>query len=422
MLEACGASGASRVLQPIPTQPKFTPEQRRNLRISGGCESSSGFERFADYTLRGLDQLLTRLPDLDAQMRSLKARLLWEALGELQERRGAGVFVGVYHWSYYQARSAPFDASFVQQLNNSAWIPTSGGGLETPLCTPFEDLGWKTNPFLQAKIKFKPPVIEMLAKEAGIEPGVLDLLRKLGVTSEAELRSILRVEHDETPGTSEVGDDAPSSNQEAEDETADNSASQKQGEESTDSWTNTQPTKLDNAGEGNRDLHQHGESQSHSQGTGVASRKTDQSGSKRTFISYVAASPDDDEGPDPDGLEQEARIQLEERAIAFILGGDDRLQRTPKNNRGFDLFESDGLGLTIRWVEVKAMRGGLEDRPVCLTRAQFDCAWVHGESYWLYIVEHAGDDGRIRLLRIQDPSGKARHFTFDSGWRLIADK
>ena len=47
----------------------------------------------------------------------------------------------------------------------------------------------KTGLLLQSEIRFKPPTIEMLAKEAGIEPSVLDLLRKLGVTSEADLRS-----------------------------------------------------------------------------------------------------------------------------------------------------------------------------------------------------------------------------------------
>ena len=56
-------------------------------------------------------------------------------------------------------------------------------------------LGWKPNPFLHSKIRFKPPIIDQLAKEAGIEPGVLDLLKKLGVTSEARaLRARLGVE------------------------------------------------------------------------------------------------------------------------------------------------------------------------------------------------------------------------------------
>ena len=55
LLEACGAS---RSLETIPVFPNFTSEEKRGLRISGGCEDSSGSEQFTDYSLRGLDELL----------------------------------------------------------------------------------------------------------------------------------------------------------------------------------------------------------------------------------------------------------------------------------------------------------------------------------------------------------------------------
>jgi len=43
----------------------------------------------------------------------------------------------------------------------------------------------------------------------------------------------------------------------------------------------------------------------------------------------------------------------------------------------------------VRWVEVKAMTGTLDNRPVTMSRPQFDCAREHGENYWLYVVERA---------------------------------
>jgi hypothetical protein len=46
---------------------------------------------------------------------------------------------------------------------------------------------------------------------------------------------------------------------------------------------------------------------------------------------------------------------------------------------------------------------------------------MHGESFWLYVVERAGDGDLARVLRIQDPAGKAKYFAFDQGWRKIAD-
>jgi hypothetical protein len=61
----------------------------------------------------------------------------------------------------------------------------------------------------------------------------------------------------------------------------------------------------------------------------------------------------------------------------------------------------------------------LYKRPVGLSRAQFECAREYGEAYWLYVVEHAGTSS-ARIVRIQDPVGKALTFTFDHGWLNIA--
>ena len=66
------------------------------------------------------------------------------------------------------------------------------------------------------------------------------------------------------------------------------------------------------------------------------------------------------------------------------------------------------------------MTGSLTDRPVGLSRTQFDYARAHGDAYWLYVVERAGMDS-ARIVRIQDPAGNARTFTFDHGWLHIAE-
>ena len=139
----------------------------------------------------------------------------------------------------------------------------------------------------------------------------------------------------------------------------------------------------------------------------------------RPFISYVGTHPNDD-GPDPDGLDQAARMQIEGRAIDLIIGLEPALRRTPEGNPGFDLFEADSGGRQIRWIEVKSMTGTLEDRPVGLSHTQFDCAREKGDAYWLYVVEHATDPTQARVLRIQNPIGHARTFTFDHGWSQIA--
>jgi hypothetical protein len=148
-------------------------------------------------------------------------------------------------------------------------------------------------------------------------------------------------------------------------------------------------------------------------------RRTPAGPSGRPFISYVAVNPND-EGLDPDRLDHGARMALEEKAIEAVVSLEPHWRRTPARNPGFDLFEVDPEGHPTRWCEVKAMAGGLEDRPVGMSHTQFECAREHGSAYWLYVVEHA-DSARARIVRIQDPAGKARTFTFDRGWLDAAE-
>ena len=67
------------------------------------------------------------------------------------------------------------------------------------------------------------------------------------------------------------------------------------------------------------------------------------------------------------------------------------------------------------------MTGDLFKRPVGLSRAQFEEAQRRGDRYWLYIVEHANTPERARVVRIQNPAGKAQTFTFDHGWISVAE-
>jgi hypothetical protein len=57
---------------------------------------------------------------------------------------------------------------------------------------------------------------------------------------------------------------------------------------------------------------------------------------------------------------------------------------------------------------------------VGLSHTQFDLAREKREAYWLYVVEQATDPTRGRVLRIQNPAGFAKTFTFDHGWLAVA--
>ena len=297
----------------------------------------------------------------------------------------------------------------------------------------FESLGWKANPFLLTKIAFKPPIIDQLAKEAGIDPAVLDLLRKNpDVVAELVARLGSANSPPETdPEADELsngdvyggaqdlyGDDMPDIPPGVPDPDGGDGVIGGVGRGGQRSTGTGAPRGGDQGNKG-----AHGGVGSHTQRGGNASggpgKRSPGHIGGRPFISYIGAHPNDEE-PDPDGLDQAVRMQIEEKAIQLIIGLEPTLHRTPEGNPGFDLYEIDSSGKQVRWVEVKSMTGSLQDRPVGLSRTQFDCARLHEDAYWLYVVELATDSEGARVLRIQNPAGHARTFTFDYGWSQIA--
>jgi hypothetical protein len=435
LLVSCGAS---RYLVSEATESELVQTEKARIRKEAGLERASWESQPEDFTLRGLTLLLELLPTLKPHEAATRARVLWEALGDL-EARGTAAFYGSYKWGYFhETKTARFDAVFVRLLNQVAWVPNGCGELVPARLVVFENLGWKTNPFLLAKIVFKPPSIDQLAKEAGIDPAALDFLRKHGLTNLADLTSRLgfvdapsepaplpgpeagkQPEADVYDNAKDLyGDDMPdippgTNDPDGGDHAASGTGRGGQGHLGNGAQRSGQNTGGARGGSG-------GHGVTNSQGNGAtAGKRTPGAPGARPFISYIGAHPTEEE-PDPDDLDQEVRMRIELHAINLIVGLEPALCRTPEGNPGFDLFEADAIGKQKRWVEVKSMTGSLKDRPVGLSRAQFDFAREKGDAYWLYVVEHATEPTQARILKIQNPAGQARTFTFDSGWVDIA--
>ena len=393
LLEACETP---RNLCPIEIDGtnRFNREELSEIRQKAGWARSTGGDEIKDRKLHGLDELLTQFPTLEAEIREKKAALLWNSLSDLA-KQSLSVFAGTYSWYYGRGpkHSAEFDAVFVVKLNETAWIPGADGELHRPEFVSF-DLGWDKNPFLELKIRFKSPDIEILAQEVGIDSGILELIKERGL-SERDLRAFLdkRDESGESESTDsgETGEMVPSQN----------------GDSVTELGLEA------SVGQGDAiDRESHG-------GGGDNKASTD-SASTREFISYLQIHPDQEE-PDPDNLDHEKRMNLEAEAIERILTHERDWRRTEKNNPGYDLYKVDSSGRQSCWCEVKAMKKSLQNRPVGISHTQFGGAIEHGESFWLYVVEYADDDEKYRIVKIQDPFGKARTFTFDHGWLEVAD-
>lgn len=439
--ELLASCGASRYLMPEAASSSLGYLEKERIRREAGLQRASWESPLEDFTLRGLTQFLDFLPTLKFEEAAARVQVLWDALVDL-EARNTAAFYGSYKWGYsHEMRTARFDAAFVRMLNQVAWVPNADGELVRPGLVVFETLGWKPSPFLLTKITFKPALIDQLAEQTGIDPAILDLLRR-DPAIVAELASRLS-RANATPGPAtdvEPGVDRPSGDNDVygneKDLYGDDMPEIPPGTPDPDggddpsigTWRGGQSRSRSGmsrgGGDGSEGTHSgsggHGASSGKGSGNGGAQgKRTPGHAGGRPFISYVGAHPDDS-GPDPDGLDQAERMQIERRAIDLIIKLEPALRRTPEGNPGFDLYEADSSGKQTRWVEVKSMTGSLEDRPVGLSHTQFDCARQKRDGFWLYVVEHATNPTQARVLKIQDPFGHAQTFTFDRGWGEIA--
>lgn len=420
LLEECGAVSYWRPVRKdhaawnsaLPKE--FLAELREK---SGYAQTSWQSDTIVDWELSGLKDVLAQLCFLNPRDQRIRAKYIWEELVQLEGRRGKAVFRAEYRWTHYGNRRQQFDSAFIRQLNGSDWIPTTdeSAGLRRPNRVLFDSLGWPDDPFVLSKIRFKPPIVDQLATEAGFEPAMLDRLKVLGITSLEDLEKRLPDQPDEGGELTDgdlVGDAVDGLDVAVPDPPSIGDPAAETGPASGDSGT--RPTTADGGLRPSEGPRLGGE-----RVAGDSSRREKANNAKagRTrFVSYVAVGGNDDR--DPDGLVHEDRMALERKAIAFILDHEPEWERTSQNNEGFDLFKvADGQ--ECAWCEVKAMKGTLDDRPVGMSRAQFKCAQEHGEAYWLYVVEQAGSE-YARIVRIRDPAGKAKTFTFDKGWLNVA--
>jgi hypothetical protein len=418
--------GTSRYLDTVTQTETLSSEECFSLRQRFGDTGCSNNEKVDDHTLHGLDGILRRISELPSEEASARCHLLWEALGDVIQDKRQAVVKGRYSWFYYSQRSITFDAAFIRTLKKSAWVPAPDGRITTPDEVVFERIapGWLPNPVLQSALTFRSSELEEFAKAAGFDIGILSILKKSGITNEAELKQRLGLtDEDETADDHEL-DDSASLNDELHD---DNGVKGVDHNEKTVGSAGGKKKQEEGGGIGDvSGRFSRGGSRSGgiaaSTGMGQSSSSTIKKAhaGRTEFFSYLKTQPvevDDDEFADAETHDE--RMRVEKVAIEHIRKLEPDLQPTPRGNKGFDLLGTGKDGHQNRWIEVKAMVGTLANHPVGMSQAQFKTAQEKEHRYWLYIVEQALSD-EPRILKIQDPAGNARTFTFDAGWSEIA--
>lgn len=139
-----------------------------------------------DWTLEGLDEVLSLLPRLPPVDRSARSAHLWNALREYAQSAGAGShWSGFVRWFYYTDRSRAFDAAFLVALRDSAWVSDPGGVLRRPKEVVFSSLDWPDDPGLREKLGF----LSDEDKQHRERDEMLTILEEWGVRTPDELRS-----------------------------------------------------------------------------------------------------------------------------------------------------------------------------------------------------------------------------------------
>ena len=421
-------AGALDYLRPMERRNRLSREEMAALSDLSGLPRSSGAKDVVvDWDIAGLDGILEVLPTLPESEQSERSALLWEALRDLEHNRSQGVFSATYRWSYYGNHSTEFTPRFLEQLANVPWVYVDGG-LHVPDSVMFEDTGWREHPFLQSKIRFKPPIIDELALHAGFEPEMLDLLKLRGIRTVDDLRQLLPDEPEEAPEEADAAPSEPAHADPTEAGDEDDDQSDSEGGPDVDSTEADSSTSL-----GTRDLlHWDTEDEAamepvgseHSStrtggGSGASRKQRNRvRGTRTIFHSFVGVWHDDVDA-DPDSAIYEERMALEDAAIGLILRQEPDLVRMPAGNPGYDLEERDRAGKLLRVVEVKALRVPFDERPAAISSAQFEAAQRLGAQFWLYIVERAGQPD-AKVIRIHDPIAQASYFSFDKGWTQVA--
>jgi len=104
---------------------------------------------------------------------------------------------------------------------------------------------------------------------------------------------------------------------------------------------------------------------------------------------------------------------------SLLLSSKNYFQKAPINNKGFDLYEKDQSGQTIRYIEVKTLTGRWGEGGVGITKHQLEFALKQKDKWWLFVVEGINTDNP-KIYQFKNPVIEANRFMFDSSWKQLA--
>ena len=104
---------------------------------------------------------------------------------------------------------------------------------------------------------------------------------------------------------------------------------------------------------------------------------------------------------------------------SLLLSSVNYFEKAPTNNKGFDIYEKDQTGQTIRYIEVKTLTGQWGEGGVGITEHQLEFAQKQKDKWWLFVVEGINTEN-LKVYQFKNPVVEANRFMFDSSWKQLA--
>jgi hypothetical protein len=396
-----------------------------------------------DYNLEGLEYFLARLKNIDGTNTHRCSLLLWNLL-LLFEGDDTKVS-GVYRWKRFDDFRALFDSRFLKLLREHMWLIGRDGKLHIPsevLASELPD-DFRKSEWLEAKLKMKPPVLEQLAQEAGIDVGVLEHLRNNPETM-ALVKQIMAQQTPSLSGSLGVSNVDPQDTTvvtSITNQTPDNgSGSSTQVVDIGTSDGNLSTTKTGNNGDGSKTVEDSSQEMGSkggrdgATGTGVSLTPDDKTHTKQSdsgathpkqsrLLTYVAPPGEMAKTSESDSDRAKQNRDTEEigrqRACEYEQSRGREPHPQSVTHKGYDIESFDPRTGDKRFIEVKASTNEWGEQGVGLTPSEFDAAKRLGEGYWLYVVERA-DSPDYRIYPICNPACLVSEFMYDYMWRQLA--
>ena len=410
-LEACGIS--KTVQRDEIFSPKTSEIDLWQIRQKSGLQNHT-WERIEDYEIVGLEEVLSAI-EKERLGWQTKALMLWKCLDNALRANGPEFAFGTYRWGYNkEKKSATFPAAFLRRLSEAKWIldKQKRPRRASDICFKeiSEDFAKHANGYLVRQLPFKNDTVAQLAKEAGVDQKIIEVLKKFDGLSAEELSKLLeeRLRQKKSLDTSieismsrkgeRIRSQSLSESTEPEQKASDKSHTANRREESIESLAKKIQQKSSMGmvapGEENADHDSAGRFQ-----------KDDEY--RRAVLQYEIKA-----GREP--VEKSER-QPGHDVDSFAVGNDGKDRKL--------IRRIEIKGKSARWVE---------DEIVEISIRQFEDAknlWTDDKEnlhpdfdYWVYVVEKR-DVGQFFVVPLRNPAATSYKFELRGGtWRPLAQK